>query len=170
MGSDPRRGTVSETIDAKLLQKLTALEERSRELSRRLAEPEITADRQRYRETSRAYAELQPIIEKLGEYRKVAVDLEGARELLTTADEAELKTMAGHEVRVLEDRLRDLDAELRALLIPSDPNDEKNVVLEVRAGTGGDEATLFASEIFRMYQMFAEQRGWRVRVLRPSGR
>jgi peptide chain release factor 1 len=155
---------MARTLDAKLDSKLKALEERSEELSGLLASPGITSDLDRYREVSRSYSDLQPIVAKYRDYRKVDEDLRGARELLETADDGELRTMAGEEVRALEERLALLERELKILLLPGDPNDAKNVVLEVRAGTGGDEATLFAAELFRMYSRFAEARRWKVRT------
>jgi peptide chain release factor 1 len=151
-------------MDPKLTEKLQALEERARELSQALADPEIMSDMERYRSSTRSYSELQPVIEKFGEYRKVESDLGGARELLDSADDPELRSMAADEAKGLEERLAQLEDELRVLLLPTDPNDAKNVVLEVRAGTGGDEATLFAAEIFRMYLRHAETRGWKLKT------
>jgi peptide chain release factor 1 len=152
------------SLDPKLESKLEALEKRSEELSRELSEPEITSDMERYRTTSRSYAELQPIIEKYRQFSKAAAELADARELAESADDQELRDMAAEESRGLEGDLERLERELRLLLLPSDPNDAKNVILEIRAGTGGDEATLFAAEIFRMYTRFAEDRGWKVKT------
>ncbi|MCP3978716.1 MAG: peptide chain release factor 1 [bacterium] len=143
--------------------KLEGIEQRAEELSQSLAEPDITSDMERYRATTRSYAELEPLVAKFGEYRKVEEDLDGARELLTGADDEEMKQMASEEVASLEARLDALSDELRVLLLPSDPNDAKNIVLEIRAGTGGDEATLFAAELMRMYVRFAEGQKWKVR-------
>jgi peptide chain release factor 1 len=123
-------------LDPKLESKLKDLEQRSDELSQTLSQPDITADMERFKAVSRAYAELQPVLEKFHEYRKVQTDHDGAKELLHSADDAEMRSMAGDEVKTLEARLEELDHELRLLLLPSDPNDEKNVVLEIRAGTG----------------------------------
>jgi len=155
---------MAEVLDQGLTEKLHELEQRSQSLSDALSEPGITADRERFASTSRAYAELQPIIEKFREYTKLERDLLGARELLDSADDPEMRGMAADEVKTLEADRGRIERELRLLLLPSDPNDEKNVVLEVRAGTGGDEATLFAREIFRMYEMFAEAQGWKLRT------
>ena len=151
-------------LDPRLQVKLEALEERSNELSALLAEPEVTSDMQRYRTLSRSYSDLTRVLEKFTAYRKKASDLGGAREMLAEAEDAELRAMATEEIRDLEAALTVLEAELRIALLPSDPNDEKNVVLEIRAGTGGDEASLFAAELFRMYQRFAEAQGWKVRT------
>jgi len=150
------------TLDLKLKHKLEDLERRSEELSHALADPEITGDMERYRATTRSYAELQPIIDNYREYTKAVEELEGAKELQQAADDAEMRTMASEEVKTLEARLEELERELRRLLLPSDPNDARNVVLEIRAGTGGDEATLFAAELFRMYTRYAEEQKWKV--------
>ena len=149
-------------LDPRLQTKLEALERRTDELAQSLADPALVSDRERYRTTTRSYAELQPIVEGYREYRRAAAELAGARELLASADEAELRAMAADEVKRLEGRLEELEQRLRLALLPSDPNDAKNVVLEIRAGTGGDEATLFAAELFRMYSRFAEELGWKV--------
>ena len=138
------------------------LERRSEELAQELADPALTADRERYRDTTRSYAELQPVIESYRAYRAAARELEGAREIHAGSDDAEMRGMAAEEVRRLEARLDELEKSLRLALLPTDPNDAKNVVLEIRAGTGGDEATLFAAELFRMYSRFAEDLGWKV--------
>jgi peptide chain release factor 1 len=151
-------------LDPRLQVKLEALEERSKELSALLAEPDVTSDLGRYRTLTRSYSDLSPVIEKFTAYRKKAADLDGAKEMLAEAEDAEMRAMATEEIRDLEDALTTLEAELRIALLPSDPNDEKNVVLEIRAGTGGDEASLFAAELFRMYTRFAETQGWKVRT------
>ncbi|MDH3593069.1 MAG: peptide chain release factor 1, partial [Planctomycetota bacterium] len=151
-------------LDPRLQVKLEALEERSRELSALLAEPDVTANMERYRTLARSYADLSRVSEKFQAYRKKSADLEGAREMLAEADDAEMRAMASQEVRDLEAALVTLESELRVALLPTDPNDEKNVVLEIRAGTGGDEASLFAAELFRMYQRFAESQGWKTRT------
>jgi peptide chain release factor 1 len=152
------------SLDPKLESKLEALEKRSEELSDKLAEPGVTSDLERYKSLSRAYAELEPVILKYRQFRKAATDLAGASELLDSADDDDMRAMAGEEVKSLEQELELLQESLRLLLLPSDPLDAKNVILEIRAGTGGDEATLFASEIFRMYSRFAESRGWKVKT------
>ena len=149
-------------LDPKLKLKLEDLERRSGELSHALADPEITGDMERYRSATRSYSELQPIIVNYREYSRAAEELDGARELFQAADDAEMRAMASEEVKTLEARLEQLEQELRTLLLPSDPNDAKNVVLEIRAGTGGDEAALFAADLFRMYTRFAEEQRWKV--------
>jgi len=151
-------------LDAKLVEKLRVLEARQEELARTLADGAIVADMEKYRTTSKAYADLGPVVAKFRAYRKISADLEGARELLAASDDAEMRAMAAQEIHLLESSLAGLEQEIKVLLLPKDPNDAKNVVLEIRAGTGGDEATLFAAEIFRMYSRFAEAVGWKVRT------
>jgi peptide chain release factor 1 len=151
-------------LDPKLERKLTSLEQRFEELSQALANPEITSDMDRYRSLSRSYAELEPVVALFRQTRKLGEDLAGAQDLLLHADDAEMKSMAADEVKTLEARLAELEDQLRVALLPTDPNDARNVVLEIRAGTGGDEATLFARELARMYSRFAEGRGWKVRT------
>jgi peptide chain release factor 1 len=149
-------------LDPKVEDKLRALAARRDDLARQLADPAVVADMSVYRPAAKAYAELGPVVEAYASYGDVLRELGGARELLAAADDAEMKAMAHDEVRALEERLADLEARLKVLLLPSDPNDAKNVILEIRAGTGGDEATLFAAEMFRMYTRYAEGQGWKV--------
>ncbi len=151
-------------LDPRLHIKLEALEERFKELSALLAEPGVTSDMDRYRTLTRSYSDLTPVIEEFTAYRKKVADLEGAKEMLAEAKDPEMRAMASEEIRDLEAALMTLEAELRIALLPTDPKDEKNVVLEIRAGTGGDEASLFAAELFRMYSRFAETQGWKVRT------
>jgi peptide chain release factor 1 len=156
------------SLEPKLEAKLEALVQRVDELSHSLADPEIVADRERYRSISRTYAELEPVAVKFGEHRAAEVEHAEAKELLEGTADAELRAMAATEVKDLEQRLASLERELKIMLLADDPNDAKNVVLEVRAGTGGDEATLFAGELFRMYCRFAESQGWKVRTTNMS--
>jgi peptide chain release factor 1 len=151
-------------MDIKLETKLDDLVNKAEELSRALSDPEITGDMERFRSTSRSYAELEPIIAKYREQQKVAEDLRGAQELVASSDDAEMRALAADEVKQLEEQLEAIEDELQVMLLPSDPNDEKNVILEIRAGTGGNEASLFAAEIFRMYTRFAERQRWKVKT------
>ncbi len=145
------------------LQKLDELEARFEDLTRQMADPEVLSDPERYRKTAKTRSELEEIVGKYREWKSTQAELEGARAMLEDAD-PELRRLASEEVARLEPRLAGLEEELKILLLPKDPNDEKNVVLEIRAGTGGDEATLFAAEIFRMYARYAESRGWKVEI------
>ena len=149
-------------LDPKVDEKLRALVAKRDELARQLADPAVMSDMSAYRAATKLYSELGPVVATYETYRKAVDDHRGAKELLAAADDAEMKAMAQDEVKSLDARLADLEAELKVLLLPSDPNDAKNVILEIRAGTGGDEATLFAAEMFRMYTRYAEAQGWKV--------
>jgi peptide chain release factor 1 len=156
------------TLEPNLERKLAEIERRADELSQALADPVATATPERLRTLGRSYAEVQPIVTRFREHRKLEADLAGARELLQSADDGELRRMASEEARELEDRLAASERELKRMILPRDPNDDKNVVLEIRAGTGGDEATLFALELHRMYSRYAETRGWKVKTTQLS--
>jgi peptide chain release factor 1 len=151
-----------------LFEKLDQIEARYEEMTRELSSPEIHADSGRYQKLAKTHSELGAIVTKYREWKDVQTGLEGARQLLREADDAELKQMAHEEEHTLELRREGVERELKLLLLPKDPNDEKNVILEIRAGTGGDEASLFAGELFRMYSRYAESQGWRVEVLESS--
>jgi peptide chain release factor 1 len=144
-------------------EKLDGIESRFEELTRQMAEPELISDNDRYRKVAKQQSELGDVVAKYREWKKVHADLEGARQMLTEADE-ELQQMAAADVEKLEPELEKIENDLKILLLPKDPNDEKNVVLEIRKGTGGDEASLFAGELFRMYVRYAETRRWKVEV------
>ncbi len=150
-----------------MLDKLKAIEDRYGELTALLVKPEVIADYQSYRKLSRERAELEPLIEKTAQYRKLLNELREAEELSRSGD-ADLRELAQAELAELRDRRPALEEELRAMLIPRDPRDEKNVILEIRAGTGGDEAGLFAADLFRMYSKYAEARRWKVEVMDSS--
>ena len=147
-----------------IFDKLKAAEERYDKLMGLVSDAAVQADPAEYRTHSKALAEIQPLVEKFREYRAVVAETAQAKEL-ADGDDAELSELAQQEIRELEARSEELLAEIRVLLLPKDPNDARNVVLEVRAGTGGDEAGLFAADLFRMYSRFAEAQGWRVDVL-----
>ncbi|HVX65053.1 MAG TPA: peptide chain release factor 1 [Bryobacteraceae bacterium] len=147
--------------------KLEQTEARYDDLSRQMADPEIIGDSEQYRKVAKAQRDLEELVSKYREWRRVHQDLEGARAMLEETDE-DLRAMATDEVTRLEPELAALEQELKILLLPRDPNDEKNVVLEIRAGTGGDEATLFAAEVFRMYTRYAESQHWKVEISSSS--
>ena len=127
----------------------------------------IIADQQKYQKTAKQHRDLEALVDKFREYREVRQGIADARAMLTESD-PDIRAMADEELATLEEREPKIEADLKILLLPKDPNDEKNVVLEIRAGTGGDEASLFAAEIFRMYARFAEQRRWKVEILSSS--
>ncbi|MBI3681234.1 MAG: peptide chain release factor 1 [Acidobacteria bacterium] len=149
------------------LQKLDEIEARFESLTRQMADHEVISDPEQYRRTAKAHRDLDEIVTSYREWKKVSGDLEGARTMLQESD-PDLRQMASEDVERLEPRLARLEEDLKLLLLPKDPNDEKNIVLEVRAGTGGDEASLFAAEIFRMYTRYAESQGWKVEVTSAS--
>jgi peptide chain release factor 1 len=144
--------------------KLNAIEAGYEELMLLLASPAVQGDSAEYRKNARALAEIQPLVERFREYKTVTNDIADAEELARTGD-MDMRELAAEELRSLERRREGLLAEIKQLLVPKDPNDEKNVVLEIRAGTGGDEAALFAGELFRMYTKYSEKQGWRIEVL-----
>ncbi|HVC18954.1 MAG TPA: peptide chain release factor 1 [Vicinamibacterales bacterium] len=148
-----------------MFDKLTTVEARYDELLQRLGSAEVQAEPAEYRRQAKALAEIEPIVEKFREYKTVVTEIAQAEEIARQATDPDLRELAHEELRSLETRRDQLLADVRLLLVPKDPNDEKNVVLEIRAGTGGDEAALFAAELFRMYSKFAERQGWRLEVL-----
>jgi len=154
--------------DLTLFEKLNQIESRYDEMTRELSSPEVHAESARYQKLAKTQAELGDIVAKYREWKDIEKGLQGARELLRETDDPEMKQMAHDEERTLEARRETVERELKILLLPKDPNDEKNVLLEIRAGTGGDEASLFAGELFRMYSRYAESQGWRVEVLESS--
>jgi peptide chain release factor 1 len=148
-------------------EKLKSVAARYEELTRLVSDPAVQADPPTYRTHTKALAEMQPLVDCHTSYMQAEQELQGARELAASSD-LDFKALAEEEIAGLAQRLAALDDEIRVLLIPKDPNDDRNVVLEIRAGTGGDEAALFAGDLFRMYSRFAERHGWKVDVLSNS--
>jgi len=152
-----------------MIQELQAIEDKYRQLTAALSDPAIASSPQKIRDLAKERAEVEPAFRKYQEYKRVRKDREEARHLLDDPKaEPELQRMAEGEVEELEKRARAIAEELRTLLLPKDPNDEKNVILEIRAGAGGDEASLFAQDLFRMYSRFAEKKGWKLDVVDTS--
>jgi len=147
-----------------MLAKLTEVEKRYQEIESLLVDPAVLANRKEYARLAKERADLEEIVRCFREWRRVEEEIEENKALLEDAD-AELRELAKAELPVLRARRAELEDRLRELLIPKDPNDEKNVILEIRAGTGGEEAALFAADLFRMYTRYAERRGWKVEVL-----
>jgi len=150
-----------------MLDRLQKLEAQYDQLTAQLASPEVTGDSARYQKTARAHAELEPLASEFRHFRSLQQQAADARLMLHDPD-PELRKLAADELASLDPAIATSEERLRHLLLPKDPNDDKNVVLEIRAGTGGDEATLFAAEMFRMYSRFAEQQKWRIEVLSTS--
>ncbi|HWI41185.1 MAG TPA: peptide chain release factor 1 [Verrucomicrobiae bacterium] len=148
-----------------MIDKIEELERRHQELEAMLADPAVLSNQTEFRKLSREHADLAPLVEAYRSYCKVAADIEGNRELLADPD---LKEMAQAELQELETRQEELEAEIKLLLLPKDPNDSKSVILEIRAGTGGDESALFAGDLFRMYSRFADLNRWRVEIISAS--
>jgi len=150
-----------------VINRLEQMEKRYDELSAQLGMPEVISDHEKYQKAGRALRELTEPVQKFREMKLVRQGLAEARAMLTESD-PEMRAMAEEEIAALAPRELELEAEIKVLLLPKDPNDEKNVILEIRAGTGGDEASLFAAEVFRMYTRFAEQHKWKVEVMSLS--
>ena len=151
-----------------MFERLDQLESRYEDLTRALASPEIVTDSAKYQKTAKAHSELTDIVEKYREYKDLTRGIVESKAVLADEKDPEMRAYAQEELTQLEARVAKVEADLKVLLIPKDPNDEKDVILEIRAGTGGDEATLFADEMFRMYSRYAEQQGWKVEVLSTS--
>jgi peptide chain release factor 1 len=151
-----------------MFDRLDQLEARYEELTRALASPEIISDSAKYQKTAKAHSEIAPVVEKYREYKDLKRGIAESRTLIAEEKDADMRAYAQEELDKLEARLSQVEQDLKVLLIPNDPNDEKDVILEIRAGTGGDEATLFAAEMFRMYSRYAETKGWKVEVLSTS--
>ena len=152
----------------RVAEKVKAAIERREELGRQLASPEVTSDPQQLRELGQEYAGLEQIVAVGGEYLRLETELDEARELSGTAEDEELRELAEAEAAELEERIGQLENDVQELLTPRDPLDDRAAVIEVRAGTGGDEAGLFAADLYRMYSRFAEAQGWKIEVLATS--
>jgi len=151
-----------------MFDRLDQIEAKYNELTNVLASPEIMNDSAKYQKTAKAHSDMTPIIAKYHEYKDLKKGVDESRAMLAEESDAEMKAYAQDELTQLETRIAAVEAELKVMLLPKDPNDEKNIVLEIRAGTGGDEATLFAAEVFRMYSRYAESKRWKVEVLSSS--
>jgi peptide chain release factor 1 len=151
--------------ELEMIDRLQQMEQRYDDLQAQMALPEVLNDHEKYQKTAKALREIEEPVEKYRELKQVQQGLKDARAML---DDPDMRAMAEEEIAALEPREPELEEQLKVLLLPKDPNDEKNVVLEIRAGTGGDEASLFAAEIFKMYTRFAEQHRWKVEVLSLS--
>jgi peptide chain release factor 1 len=151
-----------------LSEKLDQLGARYDDLTNQLSTQELISDSSRFQKVAKQHAELAEIVAKHREYKQIEKDLAGAHQMFLEADDAEMKQLAHEEEKQLAARKETVERELKLLLLPKDPNDEKSVILEIRAGTGGDEAGIFAGDLYRMYSRFAETQGWKVEVLESS--
>jgi peptide chain release factor 1 len=143
-----------------MLEKLKTIEDKYEELTKLLIDPSVLSRPQELHKYSKERAELEPLVEKIREYRKLLSDIEGAEELLKGGD-GDLRKLAQEELEELKGKKPEIEERLKIMLLPKDPRDEKNVIIEIRAGTGGEEAALFAANLFRMYLKYAERRGWK---------
>ena len=150
-----------------MLDKLNSVEANYEELTALLSTPAVQSDSNEYRKHAKALAEIEPLVEKARQYKAVLKEIEQAEDIVKSGD-SEMRELAEEELDGLKERRDALIADIKLLLIPKDPNDQKNVMLEIRAGTGGEEAALFAYELFRMYSKFAEKQGWRVELMSTS--
>jgi peptide chain release factor 1 len=151
-----------------LSDKLDQLAARYDELTRELSTAEVVTDTARFQKIAKQHSEMGEIVAKHREFKQIEKDLAGARQMIAESDDPEMKQMAYEEEKQLVSQKETIERELKILLLPKDPNDEKSVLVEIRAGTGGDEAALFAGELFRMYSRYAETQGWKVEVLESS--
>ena len=148
-----------------MLEKLKSIEEKYEQISQRLTEPEIVSDQQEYKKYMREFKNLTPIVEKYREYKKVSSDVEEARELLDGTLEPDFREIVDEEYKIGKEKLEKLGEEMKILLLPKDPNDDRSVIIEIRGGAGGDEAALFAHSLYRMYSMYAERKGYKTEIL-----
>ncbi|MGK7396561.1 MAG: peptide chain release factor 1 [Candidatus Cyclobacteriaceae bacterium M3_2C_046] len=148
-----------------MLEKLEAIKHRFEEVGQLIVQPDIMGDMKRYSQLSKEYKDLEKIVHKYQEYKHILDNIDSAKKMLETEKDPEFREMAKSELEDLYPQKESLEDTIKKMLIPKDPNDSKDVILEVRAGTGGDEAALFAGDLFRMYQRFAENRGWKMSVL-----
>jgi len=151
-------------VKASIRTKLEGLQERHEEIAALLGDPDTIADQNRFRDLSKEYSQLEPVVKTYGDYITAAGDLETAKEMSEDSD-PEMRDMAREEIKTAETQIESLEADLQKLLLPRDPRDANNVFVEIRAGTGGDEAAIFAGDLFKMYSRFSESQGWKVELI-----
>jgi peptide chain release factor 1 len=147
-----------------LLSKLSAIHDRREEIGKQLADPSVIADQKRFVELNRSYRELEPVVAAFFRFKQMHDDLSGAEQMLRSEKDPEMLEMARAERDAMREAIENTEEEVRMMLVPKDPNDARNCTVEVRAGTGGDEASLFAGDLYRMYSRYCEERGWKVEV------
>lgn len=151
-----------------MIDKLQVLEDKFVQLESKVADPEVIADQSEWQKCMKEYSDLKPIIEVFKDYKKAVTTMADSKDILQSADDQELKELAKMELQEAEETKERLEEELKVLLLPKDPNDERNVIVEIRAGAGGDEAGLFAAELQRLYFRYAENRRWKIEVMNTS--
>lgn len=154
--------------DNSLLSKLSGLREKYESISAQISDPAVMADMKKYVSLNKEYKELEPIVEAGDRYSKLMNDYDSAKEILSTEKDEELREMAKEEIASIDEMLPGMEEEIKLLLIPADPQDSKNAILEIRAGAGGDEASIFAGDLFRMYSKYAETKGWKLEITSKS--
>ena len=147
-----------------LLQRLDGLDARFEEIGTLITDPSVISDMRRYVKLTKEYKDLEQLLGAAGRYRRALTDIEDAKMLLDTESDEELRAMAREELDAATSKIPELEEEIKLLLIPEDPEDSRNAVLEIRGGTGGDEAALFAGDLFRMYSKYCESKGWKLEV------
>ncbi len=148
-----------------LIEKLEAINNRFKEVSQLITDPEVIADMKRYIQLSKEYKELEEIVSAYEEYRNVLDNISSSKDILSTEKDEEFREMAKAELEELQERKGELEEHIKILLVPSDPQDSKNAIVEIRAGTGGDEAAIFAGDLFRMYSKYCEKKGWKTEIV-----
>ena len=156
---------IREALSIKMLEKLKILEERFNELSKMLIQPDIISDQSKYIKISKEYKDLKTIVDKKNEYENVLANIKEAEEMIKNENDKEMIDLASQELNDAKNKISIIEDDLRKMLIPKDPDDPKNIVMELRAGTGGDEASIFAGDLFRMYSKYAEKKGWNVNLV-----
>jgi peptide chain release factor 1 len=151
-----------------LSEKLDQLDARYQQMTQELSSPEVISDSARFQKLAKQHSEFEEIVTKHREFKQIEKDLAGTRQMIVESEDADMRHMAQEEERQLTARKEQIEREIKLLLIPKDPNDDKNVIVEIRAGTGGDEAGIFAGDLFRMYSRYAESQGWKVEVMESS--
>lgn len=151
-----------------LINKLKSVEQTFNELTRRMADPDVASDPSEFQRIAKARSSLEETVQTFETWRKAELDLQESQQLLKESNEPEMREMAAMEVEELSGKLQHLEEQLKVLLLPQDPNDDKNIMLEIRAGTGGDEASIWAGDLLRLYSRYAERQGWRVKLVSES--
>ena len=144
-----------------MFEKLSGIEERFKELETKISDPAVIADRDAWRDACKEHSEISPIVDKYKEYKDLVDNINEAKELLESGLDKDEKELVEEEISITKARIEEVNEELKILLLPKDPNDDKNVIVEIRGGAGGDEAALFAADLMRMYSMYAETMLWK---------